>query len=118
MSVEASVPPSKGGFRLPLFESIRPYRREWLSRDVVAGVTLAALAIPEVMGYTRIAGTPVVTGLYTILIPILAFAVFASSRHLVVGGEVCATVGDARDAFRQASGSVPPESVATGRSRR
>ena len=46
MSVEASVPPSKGGFRLPLFESIRPYRREWLSRDVVAGITLAALAIP------------------------------------------------------------------------
>src|SRR5215471_8257775 len=39
------------------------------------------------MGYTTIAGTPVVTGLYTILIPILAFAVFASSRHLVVGGD-------------------------------
>jgi len=39
------------------------------------------------MGYTRIAGTPVVTGLYTILIPIAAFAVFASSRHLVVGGD-------------------------------
>jgi high affinity sulfate transporter 1 len=53
----------------------------------VAGITLAALAIPEVMGYTRIAGTPVITGLYTILIPILAFAVFGSSRHLVVGGD-------------------------------
>jgi len=70
-----------------LFGSIRPYQRAWLSRDVVAGVTLAALAIPEVMGYTKIAGTPVITGLYTILIPILAFAVFASSRHLVVGGD-------------------------------
>src|SRR5436305_2966492 len=87
MSAEAPVAPSKGGFRLPLFESIRPYRREWLSRDVVAGITLAALAIPEVMGYTRIAGTPVITGLYTILIPILAFAVLGSSRHLVVGGD-------------------------------
>src|SRR5437764_965796 len=87
MSVEASPAPSKGGLRLPLLESIRPYRREWLSRDVVAGITLAALAIPEVMGYTRIAGTPVITGLYTILIPILAFAVFGSSRHLVVGGD-------------------------------
>jgi MFS superfamily sulfate permease-like transporter len=54
---------------------------------VIAGVTLAALAIPEVMGYTRIAGTPVITGLYTILLPILAFAVFGSSRHLVVGGD-------------------------------
>jgi high affinity sulfate transporter 1 len=75
------------GFVGSLFGSIRPYRREWLSRDVVAGITLAALAIPEVMGYTRIAGTPVITGLYTILIPILAFAIFGSSRHLVVGGD-------------------------------
>jgi sulfate permease, SulP family len=70
-----------------LFGSIRPYDRAWLSRDVIAGVTLAALAIPEVMGYTKIAGTPVITGLYTILIPVLAFAVFGSSRHLVVGGD-------------------------------
>jgi high affinity sulfate transporter 1 len=70
-----------------LFGSIRPYNRDWLSGDVVAGVTLAALAIPEVMGYTKIAGTPVITGLYTILIPVLAFAVFGSSRHLVVGGD-------------------------------
>ena len=54
---------------------------------MVAGVTLAALAIPEVMGYTKIAGTPVITGLYTILIPVLAFAVLGSSRHLVVGGD-------------------------------
>jgi high affinity sulfate transporter 1 len=72
---------------IALFEGVLPYDRAWLTRDVVAGVTLAALAIPEVMGYTRIAGTPVVTGLYTILLPILAFAVFGSSRHLVVGGD-------------------------------
>jgi SulP family sulfate permease len=72
---------------VPLFQSIRPYDRSWLSRDVVAGITLAALAIPEVMGYTKIAGTPVITGLYTILLPIVAFGLFASSRHLVVGGD-------------------------------
>jgi sulfate permease, SulP family len=72
---------------LRLLGSIRPYDRTWLQRDVVAGITLAALAIPEVMGYTKIAGTPVITGLYTILIPILAFALFGSSRHLVVGGD-------------------------------
>src|SRR5690349_1433825 len=70
-----------------LFGSIRPYRREWLSRDVVAGITLAALAIPEVMGYTKIAGTPVITGLYTILLPVLLFALLGSSRHLVVGAD-------------------------------
>src|SRR6476660_403579 len=81
--------PGDDGRRGPitLFGSIRPYDRAWLSRAVVAGITLAALAIPEVMGYTKIAGTPVITGLYTILVPVLAFAVFGSSRHLVVGGD-------------------------------
>ena len=53
----------------------------------IAGITLAALAIPEVMGYTKIAGMPVVTGLYTILIPTALFALFGSSRHLVVGAD-------------------------------
>jgi len=54
---------------------------------MAAGVTLAALAIPEVMGYTRIAGTPVITGLYTMLLPAICFAIVGSSRHLVVGGD-------------------------------
>jgi SulP family sulfate permease len=57
------------------------------SSDIVAGITLAAVAIPECMGYTKIAGTPVVTGLYTILLPIAAFALIGSSRHLVVGAD-------------------------------
>ncbi len=48
---------------------------------------MAALAIPEVMGYTKIAGMPVITGLYTILIPMALFAIFGSSRHLVVGAD-------------------------------
>ena len=70
-----------------VLDGIRPYQRSWLSSDIVAGITLAALAIPEVMGYTKIAGMPVITGLYTILIPIAAFALFGSSKHLVVGGD-------------------------------
>ena len=87
MSTHTAPAPAEARHWLSPFGSIRPYQRAWLSRDLVAGVTLAALAIPEVMGYTKIAGTPVITGLYTILIPILAFAVFGSSRHLVVGGD-------------------------------
>ncbi|MGB5726101.1 MAG: SulP family inorganic anion transporter, partial [Thiogranum sp.] len=55
--------------------------------ELIAGLTLAALAIPEVMGYTKIAGTPVIFGLYTILIPAALFALFGSSRHLVVGAD-------------------------------
>ena len=70
-----------------LLEGIGPVDRSLVSKDVVAGVALAALAIPEVMGYTQIAGTPVISGLYTILFPAIAFAVFCSSRHLVVGGD-------------------------------
>jgi high affinity sulfate transporter 1 len=53
----------------------------------VAGLTLAALAIPEVLGYAKIAGMPVVTGLYTMLVPLVLFAVVGSSRHLVVGAD-------------------------------
>ena len=75
------------GRYVSVLEGIRPYQRGWLRTDVVAGVTLAALAIPETMGYTKIAGMPVITGLYTILIPIAAFALLGSSRHLVVGAD-------------------------------
>jgi sulfate permease, SulP family len=75
------------GRLVSMLDGIRPYRRGWLQTDIVAGITLAALAIPEVMGYTKIAGMPVITGLYTILIPIAAFALFGSSRHLVVGAD-------------------------------
>ncbi|HEV7215184.1 MAG TPA: SulP family inorganic anion transporter [Chloroflexota bacterium] len=63
------------------------YQRSWLAPDIIAGVTLAAVAIPECMGYTKIVATPVVTGLYTILLPIAAFALIGSSRHLVVGAD-------------------------------
>lgn len=73
--------------KLPILQGVLPVDRKQLPTNVLAGVTLAALAIPEVMGYTSIAGMPVITGLYTILLPMLAFAVFGSSRHLVVGAD-------------------------------
>jgi high affinity sulfate transporter 1 len=68
-------------------EWIRHYKVSWLSVDVLAGVTLAAVAVPEVMGYTSIAQTPVITGLYTIIFPTLVFALLGSSRLLVVGAD-------------------------------
>jgi SulP family sulfate permease len=73
--------------RLPWLQGILPFDPSRVPADVLAGVTLAALGIPEVMGYTTIAGMPVITGLYTILIPIAVFAVLGSSRHLVVGAD-------------------------------
>jgi high affinity sulfate transporter 1 len=71
----------------PLLQGILPLDRKRIPLDIGAGITLAALGIPEVMGYTKIAGMPVVTGLYTILVPIAVFAVLGSSRHLVVGAD-------------------------------
>jgi high affinity sulfate transporter 1 len=66
---------------------LRGYQRAWLARDIIAGLTLSAVAIPEVMGYTSIAGTPIVTGLYTVIFPTLVFALLGSSRLLVVGAD-------------------------------
>src|SRR5437763_9030094 len=72
---------------VPLLQGVLPFGPEGAKPEIVAGMTLAALGIPEVMGYARIGGMPVVTGLYTILIPIAVFAIFGSSRHLVVGAD-------------------------------
>jgi len=72
---------------LNLFTSVRPLNRATMLRGAVAGVTLASMNVPQVLGYTRIAGTPVVTGLYTLLLPLVAFAIFGSSRHLVVAAD-------------------------------
>jgi high affinity sulfate transporter 1 len=72
---------------LPILQGILPIAGGQVPAEIVAGITLAALAIPEVMGYTKISGTPVITGLYTILIPTALFAIFGSSRHLVVGAD-------------------------------
>jgi sulfate permease, SulP family len=71
----------------PLMRGVLPVRRSHVTGDLLAGITLAALGIPEVLGYARIAGMPVVTGLYTLLIPMAVFAVLGSSRHLVVGAD-------------------------------
>ncbi|HEX6565933.1 MAG TPA: SulP family inorganic anion transporter [Chthoniobacterales bacterium] len=75
------------GWRLPLFESTRPLNRAALVANLTAGVSLAALNIPQAMGYAKIAGMPVITGLYTLLLPVVAFAAFGSSRYLVVASD-------------------------------
>ncbi|MGA2027699.1 MAG: SulP family inorganic anion transporter [Syntrophobacteraceae bacterium] len=75
------------GARFPVLQGILPVDRSMVLADIPAGVTLAGLAIPQVMGYAGIAGLPVITGLYTILIPMALFAIFGSSRRLVVGAD-------------------------------
>ena len=77
---------------LVLFGGLRPFSRKGAVRDVFAGVALAAMDIPQVLGYARIAGTPLVAGLYTVLLPLVAFAVFGSSRHLIVAADSATAV--------------------------
>ncbi len=81
----AKQPPAINRFRL--FQGVLPLRPSTIGNDIVAGVVLAALGIPEVMGYTKIAGTPIATGLYTLILPALVFAILGSSRHLVVAAD-------------------------------
>jgi sulfate permease, SulP family len=71
--------------RAPVFGSLRGYRRTWLSGDVVAGLTVWAVLVPEALAYATIAGVSPVVGLYAAPAALLFYAAFGSSRHLVVG---------------------------------
>ncbi|QEU93316.1 SulP family inorganic anion transporter [Streptomyces kanamyceticus] len=61
------------------------YRREWLAKDVVAGIVLTTLLVPQGMAYAELAGLPAITGLYTSILCLLAYAVCGPSRILVLG---------------------------------
>ncbi len=71
--------------RLPLFRSLHGYRRAWLTGDLVAGLTVWAVLVPESLAYASIAGVSPVVGLYAAPGALLLYAAFGSSRHLVVG---------------------------------
>ncbi len=71
--------------RVPAVRWLPRYERRWLRGDAVAGAVVAALAIPQALGYASIAGAPVEVGLYAVPIALIAYAVFGSSRQLVVG---------------------------------
>jgi MFS superfamily sulfate permease-like transporter len=70
-----------------LFRGLRPLQRAAALRDALAGVVMAAMDIPQVLGYSKIAGMPVVTGLYSLFLPLVAFAAFGSSRYMVVAAD-------------------------------
>jgi SulP family sulfate permease len=72
---------------LPGIHVLRHYRRAWLRGDVIAGCTVAAYLVPQVMAYAEVAGLPPVTGLWAALGPLLVYAVLGSSRQLSVGPE-------------------------------
>jgi high affinity sulfate transporter 1 len=96
--------------------SLSPFHREWLAKDIVAGVVLTTLLVPQGMAYAELAGLPPITGLYTSIMCLLAYAVFGPSRILVLGPDsslgpmIAATIlpliaakGDAKRAIALAS---------------
>src|SRR5437773_3951494 len=76
----------------PVLQGLLPIERSRVPAEALAGLTLAALGIPAVLGYAKIAGMPLVTGLYTMLLPMAVFAVLGSSRHLVVAADSATAV--------------------------
>ncbi len=70
---------------LPGLGTIRNYRRAWLRPDIVAGIVLAAILVPQGMAYAQLAGLPPATGLYTTVACLVGYAIFGPSRVLVLG---------------------------------
>jgi high affinity sulfate transporter 1 len=83
-TTERAAPRALSRF-VPGLGVLKTYRREWLPRDLIAGVVLATLLVPQGMAYAELAGLPAINGLYTSILCLLAYAVFGPSRILVLG---------------------------------
>lgn len=70
---------------MPGLRVVRTYKTAWLPKDIVAGLVLSALLVPQGMAYAELAGLPAITGLYTTVVCLLAYAVFGPSPYLVLG---------------------------------
>lgn len=69
----------------PGLAALTSYKARWLPKDVVAGLVLTALLVPQGMAYAQLAGLPPITGLYTSILCLVGYAVFGPSRILVLG---------------------------------
>ncbi len=88
MTTAAPAPaPATGGVErwVPGVRLVRSYQRRWLAPDLIAGVVLAAMLVPQGMAYAELAGLPAVTGLYTTVACLIGYAIFGPSRVLVLG---------------------------------
>ncbi|WP_029912745.1 SulP family inorganic anion transporter [Caulobacter sp. UNC358MFTsu5.1] len=77
---------------VPIGRWLPAYRRSWLSADILAGLALWAVMVPEGMAYAGIVGVPAIMGLYTLTPPLIAYALFGTSRTLVVGPDTATGV--------------------------
>src|SRR5258708_39934402 len=89
------VTPSGDGMLRRLFPIVRQlagYRTAWLSADILAGLSVAAVALPTAIAYPAIAGLPPEAGLYAAILPPIAYALFGPSRQLMVGPRTATTI--------------------------
>ncbi|MFC1922281.1 SulP family inorganic anion transporter [Chloroflexota bacterium] len=70
---------------VPGITAIRTYNRSWLAKDLIAGIILCALLVPQGMAYAELAGLPAITGLYTTIVCLFAYAAVGPSPYLVLG---------------------------------
>ena len=70
---------------MPGLRTLRTYKTAWLPRDLVSGAVLCALLVPQGMAYAELAGLPAITGLYTTVVCLLAYAAFGPSPYLILG---------------------------------
>lgn len=105
-----------------IFKTLQGYRKEYVVKDLLAGIVIAAVSIPISMGYAEVAGIPAIYGLYGSVFPILFFALFSTSRQFIFGVDAApaAIVGAALSTWGIAAGSeealvyVPMTALFTG----
>ena len=81
---------------VPGLATLRSYQRRWLQHDLVAGLVLAAILVPQGMAYAELAGLPPVTGLYTTIACLVGYAIMGPSRILVLGPDSSSRTTDLR----------------------
>ena len=91
----------------PIVAQLERYRSAWLLKDVTAGLAITAVALPIGVAYPAIAGLPPIVGLYASILPLIAYAIFGSSRQLIVGPDAATLAILAASLAQVSTGSEP-----------
>lgn len=102
---------SRPKITLPIIQTIQNYQKKWLRLDAIAGVTVAAVAVPQAMAYAQLAGVPLIAGLYATLLAMVVFALFTTSRRVIAGPDAAMAALTGAVILPIAAGN---ESVASG----
>ena len=110
----AGKPARSKGLRRWLLPWTAGFQPAWIGRDLVAGIALGVVMIPQGMAYAELAGMPVVTGLYATMAAIIGYALLGSSRQLVVGPDSSTSTLVAAALISIVGVAAAPEQVAAG----